>query len=269
MRIDFYISSKERGRFVNSCEAVIRGVGSATKAATEAACKEIMEDSLSQVPRDTGTLASTAWYSVEPAFKQIRGTSMSSSYISANRYEGYLGYAGSERGKSIYRKTLSRNPGGGGEGGGGAPLRQPYVTFYRKMRGSHYPGGKDEAYRDTKLNGAGGRYPKKVGLRAGHGVANAINPKNGLPASAYAAVVHEDLDMPHPRGGKAKFLEDPVRNYAAAKFKRTITHYWKYAIDLWQLRSPSGTHLLDMVSPMYMETKFSNGGMNIWKGDSV
>lgn len=57
-----------------------------------------------------------------------------------------------------------------------------------------------------------------------------INPKNGLPASAYAARVHEDLDMPHPNGGKAKFLEDPVRNYASNRFMRTAMTYWRRAI---------------------------------------
>ena len=36
-----------------------------------------------------------------------------------------------------------------------------------------------------------------------------INPKTGIPTEEYALRVHEDLDMNHPRGGKAKFLEDP------------------------------------------------------------
>ena len=60
---------------------------------------------------------------------------------------------------------------------------------------------------------------------------DAINPKTGLPASAYAGRVHEDLDMPHKNGGKAKFLEDPVRNYAADNFTRTAMTYWKRAIE--------------------------------------
>lgn len=60
---------------------------------------------------------------------------------------------------------------------------------------------------------------------------NPINPKSSLPASAYAARVHEDLDMPHPNGGKAKFLEDPVRNWASGKFARTAMTYWARAIS--------------------------------------
>ena len=59
---------------------------------------------------------------------------------------------------------------------------------------------------------------------------NNVNPKNGHQASTYAARVHEDLDMPHPNGGKAKFLEDPVRNWASGKFARTVMTYWKQAI---------------------------------------
>ena len=36
-----------------------------------------------------------------------------------------------------------------------------------------------------------------------------INPKTRESTAEYAVQVHEDLSMPHPRGGKAKFLEDP------------------------------------------------------------
>lgn len=60
---------------------------------------------------------------------------------------------------------------------------------------------------------------------------NPVNPKSSLPASVYAARVHEDLDMPHPNGGKAKFLEDPVRNWASGKFARTAMTYWARAIS--------------------------------------
>lgn len=59
---------------------------------------------------------------------------------------------------------------------------------------------------------------------------NGMNPKNKKLASWYASIVHEDLDMPHPHGGKAKFLEDPVRNWASGRFARTAMTYWKQAI---------------------------------------
>ena len=80
--------------------------------------------------------------------------------------------------------------------------------------------------------------------------ATKINPKSGLPSSAYASIVHEDLGMPHPNGGKAKFLEDPIREWAAGRFSRTAMTYWKRAIT-WSnftterhkfFRTRTGTH---------------------------
>ena len=47
-----------------------------------------------------------------------------------------------------------------------------------------------------------------------------INPVTGMPASSYMVAVHEDLEAEHPTG-KAKFLEDPVRDYSG-RFERTI-----------------------------------------------
>lgn len=51
-----------------------------------------------------------------------------------------------------------------------------------------------------------------------------INPNTGQPASYYMMAVHEDLTAIHPNG-KAKFLEDPVREYATKKFNRTVFKY--------------------------------------------
>lgn len=51
-----------------------------------------------------------------------------------------------------------------------------------------------------------------------------VNPKTGKPASSYMLAVHEDLSAVHPIG-KAKFLEDPVREYAREKFPRTVFKY--------------------------------------------
>lgn len=45
-----------------------------------------------------------------------------------------------------------------------------------------------------------------VGYGGGH---EQINPKTRESTAEYAVQVHEDLSMPHPNGGKAKFLEDP------------------------------------------------------------
>lgn len=152
MRVDFYLSPAERGRFASSCEAVLRNVDRATKAGTEQACREILDESLKQVPRDTGTLASTAFYEVQRRMATKNYT-----------YEGVVGYAG----------------------------------------------------------------------QAGSGMSrDRINPKSGTAASQYAMRVHEDLSAMHPNGGKAKFLEDPVRAYAATRFKRVVETHWVNAIQL-------------------------------------
>lgn len=57
-----------------------------------------------------------------------------------------------------------------------------------------------------------------------------INPKTGKAASSYMLKVHEDLST-HHFIGKAKFLEDPVREYAIMKHPRTIVKYISEAID--------------------------------------
>lgn len=44
----------------------------------------------------------------------------------------------------------------------------------------------------------------------GYGGSNAkINPKTGESTDKYMVEVHENLNMPHPNGGEAKFLEKP------------------------------------------------------------
>ena len=156
MRLSFYISKAESKKFASSLEVVLRNVGTATRKATEQACKEILEESLKQVPKDTGTLASTGFYDVSRRMATKRYT-----------YEGVVGYAG--------------------------------------MAGAGYSRDK-------------------------------LNPKSGSMVSDYAVRVHEDLNASHPNGGKAKFLEDPVRAYADANFKRVATENWRYAIE----RSSSG-----------------------------
>lgn len=60
---------------------------------------------------------------------------------------------------------------------------------------------------------------------------NPKNPISGLPAAVYASKVHENLVYKHPNGGKAKFLEDPIRAWASGRFNRTMAEYWKIAIE--------------------------------------
>lgn len=58
----------------------------------------------------------------------------------------------------------------------------------------------------------------------GYGKGDPVNPQTGKRVSEYMIEVHEDLEAPHPKG-KAKFLEDPLRNYqkqARSKMASTI-----------------------------------------------
>ena len=151
MRVEFHISRHELGSFESSLEAVLLNVDTATKRGTEQACKEILAESLEQVPRDTGTLASTAFYDVVRNMGTKRYT-----------YQGIVGYAGTA--------------------------------------------------------GVGASYDR-------------FNPKSRSKVSSYAVRVHEDLGAKHPNGGKAKFLEDPVRAYGADNFSRVAETNWRHAID--------------------------------------
>jgi len=70
------------------------------------------------------------------------------------------------------------------------------------------------------------KYEGRVGY-GGNG--DPINPRTGKPASYYMVAVHERLDQRHVKG-KAKFLEDPVRRYAATNFTRTVFKHAKNSL---------------------------------------
>lgn len=141
----FEFEKGELSSFEARCNIAIRNVGRGTKKATEAACQEIIRNSMEQVPKLTKTLLASAFYEVS------RRTDTAASTWS---YEAILGY-----------------------GGNGDP----------------------------------------------------INPSTGRPASSYMVAVHEDLDAIH-LNGKAKFLEDPVREYANKNFTRTVFKYVKESL---------------------------------------
>lgn len=142
---EFSFNKKDLNDFTSKCEFAIRNVGRGTKKATEAAAREIMRNSLDQVPRMTWALMASAYWEV----KRRSDTS-----VNTWAYEAIFGY-----------------------GGNGDP----------------------------------------------------INPKTGKPVSSYMVAVHEDLKAFHPRG-KAKFLEDPVREYGNKHFKRTVFKYAKESL---------------------------------------
>lgn len=50
-------------------------------------------------------------------------------------------------------------------------------------------------------------------VTVGYGAGGGVNPKTGQAPKDYMVAVHEDLSANHPRGGKAKFLEDPINEY--------------------------------------------------------
>jgi hypothetical protein len=75
-----------------------------------------------------------------------------------------------------------------------------------------------EVSRRTDTSAASWVYEAILGY-GGNG--DPVNPITGRPASEYMVAVHEDLDAIHTTG-KAKFLEDPVRQYASKNFARTV-----------------------------------------------
>lgn len=127
--------------FAKSCEVAISKVGNGSRKALVEACNIISEESLRQVPYETGTLAQSQFWEVTGSYKV--------------GWDAVIGY-----------------------GGNGDP----------------------------------------------------INPTTGKPASSYMVAVHEDLDALHIIG-KAKFLEDPARDFTRERFPRTVIKYVDEALN--------------------------------------
>lgn len=66
-----------------------------------------------------------------------------------------------------------------------------------------------------------GDYMKGWTAEIGYGEPNYANPRSGIHVKYYMLRVHEDLTVQHKQG-KAKFLEDPVRAYAASNWHTTV-----------------------------------------------
>lgn len=135
-----YFNKNDIKNFEAQCNVAVRNLGTGTKKATTAGCKELLEMSLKEVPRNTSALADSAYYEV---------SRRTDTKINRWAYEGVIGYGGN----------------------GDVP-----------------------------------------------------NPKTGRRPSEYMMAVHENLDAHHPIG-KAKFLEDPAREYARERFPRTVFKY--------------------------------------------
>lgn len=139
MRVKMDVNVK---KFSKNCYAMMDRVGRGTKKATKAACEDILDASLKQVPKESNTLASSAYY-------EVRGKSPI--------FEGIVAY-----------------------GGNGDP----------------------------------------------------VNPNSGVRASDYMVRVHEDISATHTNG-KAKFLEDPMKQYTIEKFPRTFIHHIQPELEKW------------------------------------
>jgi hypothetical protein len=94
---EFSFKKTELNAFNAKCEFAIRNVGRGTKKATLEAAREIMRDSVSQVPRLTWALLASAFYEVS------RRTDTASTTWA---YEAVLGYGGN--GDPINPKTGKR-----------------------------------------------------------------------------------------------------------------------------------------------------------------
>lgn len=76
-----------------------------------------------------------------------------------------------------------------------------------------------------------GNYKTGWTARIGYGGnGDPVNPRTGRRASTYMVAVHEDLDAYHIQG-KAKFLEDPIREFAQERFPRTVIRHVQGAIN--------------------------------------
>jgi len=133
--LNFSFDRKSLNEFDAQCSIAISKLGNGSRKALVAACNEILDESMAQVPVETATLMDSAFFEITGHWK--------------TGWDAIVGY-----------------------GGNGDP----------------------------------------------------VNPKTGKPASSYMVAVHEDLEAKHPMG-KAKFLEDPIREYAKENFPRTVFKY--------------------------------------------
>lgn len=167
MKVTFNIAESEQKAFVRACEAAITSIGYGTKQGVLEAANAIMMESQHQVPKKTGTLASSAFVGVSRRVD-----------LKTYKYGAVLGYG-------------------------------------------QYQGVGSLANLGSQIGGIEWIWSPT----------NPKNPISGLPAGIYASKVHENLVYTHPNGGKAKFLEDPIREWAAGRFNRTVAEYWKIAIE--------------------------------------
>lgn len=85
-----------------------------------------------------------------------------------------------------------------------------------------YAKSQEQVPRDTGTLANSGYYYVTGNYRSGfrgvvgYGAPGNYNERSGSEASEYAVKVHEDLSANHPHGGKAKYLEDPIREFQSS-----------------------------------------------------
>jgi len=119
--VDFRFTKHEVGKFDASCAVAMRNIFRGTKKATIAACEEILKMSLLEVPRDTSTLADSAFYEVS-----VRED------IKSHVFEAIVGYGGN--GDPINPKT-------------GKPASSYMVAVHERLD-VHHPVGKAKFLED-------------------------------------------------------------------------------------------------------------------------
>lgn len=120
---EFTFTKKEQKDFEAACNFAIRNVGRGTKKATEAACQEIIGNSMAEVPKATYTLLMSAFYEV---------SRRSDTAATTWAYEAVLGYGGN--GDPINPKT-------------GRPASEYMVAVHEDMEAVH-PVGKAKFLED-------------------------------------------------------------------------------------------------------------------------
>ena len=71
MKANFNVNFSD---FNRKCQVAIEKVQRGTKKATKAACEEILEESLNEVPRDTNNLANSAFYDIHGSYRNFTAT---------------------------------------------------------------------------------------------------------------------------------------------------------------------------------------------------
>lgn len=132
MRVTFEIPKAYTKGFEERCAAIITKVGSNTRKGTEEACKLISELSLKEVPRETGTLASSQFWTVEGNYR--------------TGWTGTVGYGGN--GDPINPRT-------------GKPSSEYMLPVHEDLRASH-PVGKAKYLEDPMRRYARFMFPRTI-----------------------------------------------------------------------------------------------------------